>query len=124
MNALLNKRGLEIAIGTVAVIAVVLLVIIVVIGFFLGGFGRAGSAITDISGEGEEGASNLSLEFKCLGTVRMTNNGCASLNNAGQSSPLCSGATVNTGATCSSINEPSICNDVKKAKGCYWGFGQ
>ena len=97
MRILKNKRGLELAIGTVAVIAMGLLVIIVVIGFFLGGFGRAGGGIAQISEQGESGASNLTLKFMCLATSSGDADECGLLRNATE----CDAKT-----------------------GCYWGFGQ
>ena len=43
---ILNRKGLELAIGTVAIIALVLVVLVVVGQFFLGGVGEAGGGIS------------------------------------------------------------------------------
>lgn len=90
-----NTRGLELAIGSVAIIAVVLLVIIVVVGFFLGGFGRAGGGIAEIGAAGEEGATGLNLGFKCIATPSGDKD------------------------TCSAINNSEDCN---REKHCYWAY--
>ena len=97
MNALLNKRGLELAIGTVAVLAIVLIVVLVVVGFFLGGFGRAGGGIIEVGKQGENASGELQLGFKCFATSRGDSN------------------------TCSQIDNATDCN---AEKNCYWGFGQ
>ena len=52
-----NNKGMELAIGTIAIIAIVLLVLIVVIGFFFSGFGTGSSGLSDIVSGGEVEAS-------------------------------------------------------------------
>ncbi len=124
MNVLLNKRGLEIAIGTVAIIAVVLLVLIVVIGFFLGGFGKSGGGIAQIVGEGEKGAGEIQLEHKCLGAPRASNSYCRG---SGALATLCDSPGQSTGAVkatlpaCDTFTTSANCNGIP---GCYWGYGQ
>lgn len=144
MNALLNRRGVELAIGTIVVLAIVVLVMIVVIGFFLTGFGKSGSGIAQISGEGERGASNIKLDFRCLGTPSMSNADCDACahnyNNVQDATANCKLCTIteaanirtrqrepvgskDSSAKCSVFTEPVGCNDPFKAKGCYWGYG-
>ena len=53
---MLNKKGMELAIGTVTIIAIVLVVLLVVSSFFLGGFGRAGGGIASYISSVEEQA--------------------------------------------------------------------
>ena len=67
MRLFSNKKGIELAIGTVAIIALVLLVVIIIIGFFLGAFGKSGQALVNLGEQGEKGVSGINLEQKCLG---------------------------------------------------------
>ena len=115
---------MELAIGSVAIIAIILLVIIVIVSFFLGGFGRASQGLTDISQQGEKGAGELNLEFKCLGTPRMTDAACKALDDKKQTSYLCSGKTAKKDGKCIDFGTADKCNDISKARGCYWGYGQ
>ena len=126
MNFFVNKRGMELAIGSVAIIAIILLVIIVVVGFFLGGFGRAGTGITQISQQGETGAAGLNLSYKCLGTPRMSNSDCKRPSAVG--SDFCNDKAGTKDAQaisgkCADL-EQDACEDSGKSRGCYWGFGQ
>ena len=120
-----NKKGVELAIGTLVIISIAVLVVFVLVGYFLGAFGRSGGALSQIIGQGEKGAGGLNVELRCLGNSRMTDKDCAAI---GGDSSLCSGsgvdATAKAKAQCSDITDANECSDFKKAKGCYWGVTQ
>src|SRR3989344_2224602 len=72
MNLFSDKRGVELAIGTIVIIAIAVLVVLVLVGYFLGSFGKSGSALSSLSGEGERGISNIKLEQTCIGGSQCT----------------------------------------------------
>lgn len=63
-----NKKGLEMAIGTVAMIAIVLAVLLVVANFFLRGVGETGGGLEDVAGETGEETESFNVS-KSLGTA-------------------------------------------------------
>ncbi len=67
MNLFSDKRGVELAISTIVIIAIAVLVVLVLVGYFLSSFGRSGSALSQLSGEGEKGISGIKLEQTCIG---------------------------------------------------------
>lgn len=62
-----NKKGIELAIGTIVVIAIAVLVVLVLVGYFLGTFGKSGQTLAELGEKGGEGVSGLNLSQKCLG---------------------------------------------------------
>ena len=62
-----NKKGVELAIGTLVIISIAVLVVFVLVGYFLGAFGRSGGALSQIIGQGVKGVSGINLEQSCQG---------------------------------------------------------
>ncbi len=116
---------MELAIGTIVVIAIAVLVVLVLVGYFLGSFGKSGSALSGISDQGAKGVGDINVELKCIGSSRMTDKDCAAI---GVKTTLCTGggqnSKVETGTDCSSITDANECSDYAKAKGCHWGVTQ
>ena len=48
-----NRKGISLSITAIVVIAVGVVVLLVVLGFFVGGFGRTGGAMRDVTAEAE-----------------------------------------------------------------------
>ena len=77
-----NRKGIELALNTVAIIAMVMLVFLVVVEFFMGGFGAGGVHIRSISNETSSQIKELNVnvvKFRCTGTVSLTDDQCDDL---------------------------------------------
>jgi len=65
-----SEKGISLAITAVVVIAVGLTVLLVVLGYFVGGFGRTGTAIHDVTVEAEEkGAGEIGAVVGGVGEI-------------------------------------------------------
>ncbi len=103
-----NRKGIELAISTIAIIVMVLLVVLVVVEFFMGGFGAGTTGIASVSTQTSEQAGNVQIvvpKYLCTGTATLDADACASLSK-----------NTKIQAVASTHDEQGACGYL----GCYW----
>ena len=56
-----NRKGISIGINVIVIMAIALIALLVILGFFLGGFGTTGGAISGVAGEGVTTANSTDI---------------------------------------------------------------